>query len=196
MSGSFTSTAGFTTLEFISNQNTRISEAVSGKTQRIKVGGQYWILTLKSPPMSKQNFMADYSFLIQQGGSYDSFTVVPPNIGSTQGTATDVSTVTQTYGAGSLSVRANGADGTLKKGDLIKFSNHNKVYMLTADVDMDASSEDTIAFYPALNVTVNNTTTIIYNDVPITVFIDSTQQKFSTQTDGYYRYDITLREEI
>lgn len=196
MSGVFPSTAGFTTLELVSNQNTRITEAVSGKTQRMKVGGQYFILTLKSPPMTKQDFMANYSFLIQQGGSYDSFTIVPPDIGSTQGTAAGVSTVTTDFAAGVVSIRANGASGTLKKGDLIKFSNHNKVYMITADVNMDASSEDTIAFYPPLTVNVNNTTTITYNNVPLTVFIDSNQQKFTTQADGYYRYEITLREEI
>lgn len=196
MSGVFPISAGFTTLEFISNQNTRITEAVSGKTQRMKVGGQYWILTLKSPLMTKSDFMADYSFLLQQGGSYDSFTIVPPGMGSSEGTASGTSTVTETYAAGVTSVRANGASGTLKKGDLIKFSNHNKVYMLTADVNMDASSEDTIAFYPPLTVAVNNTTTIIYDNVPVTVFLDSNQQKFTTQADGYYRYEITLREEI
>ena len=195
MSGTFPTTY-FTTLDFKSNNNTRVTTSISGRTQRAAVAGQYFSLKLASTPLEQVDFKAIYAFIARQKGRLESFTIVPPNISSSSGTASGTSTVTQTYAAGVTSVRANGASGTLKKGDLIKFSNHNKVYMLTADVNMDASSEDTIAFYPPLTVAVNNTTTIIYDNVPVTVFLDSNQQKFTTQADGYYRYEITLREEI
>ena len=138
MAGTFP-TAGFTAMELQTNTRSRLTESVSGQTQRIKSGAQYWSFKLKSPPLSRSDFNAIYSFIIQQDGQVESFTVVPPVIASTTGTAAGTVTVADvntadpllSTSAGSSSVGVSGGTGTLKKGDLIKFSNHNKVYMLT-----------------------------------------------------------------
>ena len=195
MSGTFPTT-GFETLDFQSNVQSRVTVSVSGKAQRLKVGAQYWNFKLKSPAMSRADFMSVYSFIVKQDGQYGSFTVIPPVVASTRGTASGTVTVNATAAAGALTCNVAGGSGTLKKGDLIKFSNHDKVYMLTEDVNLDNSTVDTLTFYPNLVSSISNTTTITYNDVPLKVYLDTDQQKYITQADGTYRYEITLNEEI
>jgi hypothetical protein len=194
MSGTFPSTVGFETLDFQSNVQNRVTVAVSGKAQRIRVGAQYWSFKLKSPAMTRADFMTAYSFVVKQDGQYGSFTVVPPTIASTRGTASGTVTSTGSVAASALTAAVSGGTGTLKKGDLIKFSNHDKVYMITEDVASLASA--TLNFYPNLVTGITNTTTVTYNNVPLKVYLDSDQQKYITQADGTYKYEITLNEEI
>lgn len=205
MSGAFPISAGFQTLDFQSNTTTRVTVSVSGKTQRIRVGGQFWSFKLKSPAMTRADMMADYAFLVQQDGQFEAFTIVPPEISSTRGTATGtitVANVTSTspalsLAAGSTAVGVTGGSGTLKKGDLIKFSNHNKVYMITEDVDLDGSTVDRLPIYPALTTALTGGgQTVTYTAVPFTVYLDTDEQKFITQADGTYKYEIVVNEEI
>ena len=103
--------------------------------------------------------------------------------------------------AGSTSVGVvedSTANGTLKKGDMIKFSNHDKVYMITEDFTLsNDSSVQPLKFYPPLvESVVGGTTTITYNSVPFRVFFEKDQVGYTFQTDGYYRYEISVREEL
>ena len=191
----FTPAKGFRTLDFQTNTNTRITTSVSGITHRIKTGNQFWSFKLQSTAMNKADMMADYSFIVQQNGMYGSFTIVPSEIGSTRGTATGTLTNDATVAAGQSAAQTDGGSGTLKKGDLIKFSNHDKVYMLTADVTISGTN-DAISFYPPLTTGITSSTTITYSAVPIKVFQDKDQIKFITQADGTYKYELVLNEEI
>ena len=205
MSGTFPISAGFQTLDFQSNTNSRVTVSVSGKTQRIKTGAQFWSFKLKSPAMTREDMMADFAFIVQQDGQVESFTIVPPTISSTRGTASGTITVANvtsespsiSLASGSSAIGVTGGTGTLKKGDLIKFSNHDKVYMVTEDVDLDGSTVDQIQFYPPLTTALTGGgQTITYNDVPIKVYLGRDEQKFETQTDGTFRYEIIMNEEI
>jgi hypothetical protein len=196
MSGIFP-TAEFTTMEFRSNNNVKSTISVSGRTQRVKAGGQFWSFTLESPALTKTDFFSQYSFIVKQNGQAESFTIVPPEIASTKGTASGIFTITKNASAGSSRVSGDGALGTLLKGDLIKFSNHDKVYMLTENVNMDSSSEDFLHIFPSLITSVTaSTTTVTYNDVPFTVFFDGNELGFTTSADGTYKYRIACQEEI
>ena len=205
MSGTFPISAGFETLDFQSNTNSRVSVSVSGKTQRIKTGSQYWSFKLKSPAMTRANMMADFAFIVQQDGQVEAFSIVPPTISTTRGTASGTITVANTtsttpvisLASGSTAVGVTGGTGTLKTGDLIKFSNHDKVYMITADVDLDGSTVDRIPFYPPLTTALTGGgQTITYTNVPFKVYMDRDEQKFITQADGTYKYEIVMNEEI
>ena len=205
MSGTFPTT-GFTALDLQSNVVSRVSESVSGKTQRIKLGAQYWTFKLKSPPLSRADFNALYSFIVQQDGQYESFVVVPPVISSTTGTMSGTvtcsentnSTTGPAAGSKKIAVVDDGtASGTLKKGDLIKFSNHDKVYMVTEDFVLNQDSTlAELSFYPPLATDVTASTTIQYNLVPFTVFFDRDDQKYTLQADGFYRYELSVREDV
>jgi len=191
----FTASKGYKALDWQSNTNSRVTKAVSGKTQRIKTGSQHWSFKLQSPALSRADFMTDYSFVVQLDGQVTAFTIVPPEIGTTRGTATGTLTNDATVALGQSAAQTDGGSGTLKKGDLIKFSNHDKVYMLTADVTISGTN-DAISFYPPLTTGITSSTTITYSAVPLKVYQDKDQIKFVTQADGLYKYEITLNEEI
>ena len=205
MSGTFPLQAGFTTTNFTSQPQSRVTVSVSGKTQRIKTGPQFFSFKLKSPRMTRAQVDADFSFIAAQDGQVESFTIVPPVISSTKGTASGTLTVVNatssspvlSLAAGSKNVGISGGTGTLKKGDLIKFSNHDKVYMLTEDVNLDGSTVDQLSFYPPLTTALTGGgQTITYNSVPFKVYLNSDTATFSTSTDGLHQYEISVNEEI
>jgi len=196
MSGTL-STNYFESAEITSNTTTRTSMTIGNRMIRRQIGGQYWTLKLTSIKLDQDEMSQLYAFLIKQEGSYESFSFVPPIHGSTRGTSVSgTPLVLNTYAAGLTSIRANQGSGTLKTGDFIKFSNHDKVYMLTADVNQDASSEDTFQFFPPLATSIDNTTTIQYNNVPFKVMLTTDQSTFKTGTDGTYEIEFTVREDI
>ena len=205
MSGTFPLQTGFTTTNFSSQTTSRVSVSVSGKTQRIKTGAQFFSFKLKSPKMTRLQVDADFSFIAAQDGQVESFTIVPPVISSTKGTASGTVTVVNatslapvlSLAAGSKNIGISGGTGTLKKGDLIKFSNHDKVYMLTEDVNLDGSTVDQLSFYPPLTTALTGGgQTITYNSVPFKVYLNSDTATFSTSADGLHQYEISLNEDI
>ena len=205
MSGTFPLQAGFRTTNFSSQTTSRVTVSVSGKTQRIKTGQQFFTFKLKSPKMTRLQVDADFSFIAAQDGQVESFTIVPPVISSSKGTASGTVTVVNatssapvlSLAAGSKNVGVSGGSGTLKKGDLIKFSNHDKVYMLTADANLDGSTVDQLSFYPPLTTALTGGgQTITYNSVPFKVYLNSDTATFSTSTDGLHQYEISVNEEI
>tara|TARA_E500000318_G_scaffold17700_1_gene17962 strand:+ start:14018 stop:14635 length:618 start_codon:yes stop_codon:yes gene_type:complete len=205
MSGTFPLQAGFRTTNFSSQTTSRVTVSVSGKTQRIKTGQQFFTFKLKSPKMTRLQVDADFSFIAAQDGQVESFTIVPPVISSSKGTASGTVTVVNatssapvlSLAAGSKNVGVSGGSGTLKKGDLIKFSNHDKVYMLTEDANLDGSTVDQLSFYPPLTTALTGGgQTITYNSVPFKVYLNSDTATFSTSTDGLHQYEISVNEEI
>lgn len=201
MSGTFPTT-NFTTLNWNSNVTVRETTSVTGKVQRSKTGGQYWSFVLQSPPLDRSDFMSIYSFIVNQNGAFESFTVVPPVVGSTTGTASGTvsvvadSSVSPEYDnqKGSTKIPVSGGSGTLKKGDIIKFSNHEKVYMLIENANLDGSSVDVLNIFPPL--VVDATGTVTYNDVPVKVFFVENQHSYSVGPDLLYTYEIEVREDI
>ena len=191
----FTPNKGYKALDWQSNTRSRVTTAVSGKVQRIKTGAQHWSFKLQSPSMTRAEFMADYSFLVQLDGQVTSFTIISPEIGSARGTASGTLTNDATVAAGQSACQTDGGSGTLLKGDLIKFSNHDKVYMVTADKTISGTN-DAINFYPPLVTGITSSTTVTYDNVPVKVYMDKDEVKFITQTDGAFKYEIVLNEEI
>ncbi len=208
MAGSFP-TAGFTATELKSNTKSRLTESISGQTQRVKSGAQYFSLKMKSPPLNRTEFNSIYSFIIQQDGQVESFTIIPPEMSSTTGTMTGTVTsanvtsadpaMIQSAGSTAVGITDDGTpSGTLKKGDLIKFSNHDKVYMLVADLTLaNDSAVKQMQFYPPLVESIaGGSTTVQYNDVPFKVFFMTDELSYEVQNDGFYRYEISVREEL
>jgi hypothetical protein len=209
MSGTFPS-AGFTTLAYNNNVTVRQTESVTGKTQRSKTGGQFWSFTLQSPPLERTAFRELYSFIVQQDGSFESFTISPPVIGSTSGTASgeliisNISDAQKAAGSSEIKIGNRFASspmtGTLKKGDFIHIGDtgHDKVYMLTSDVTFDGSSSIAVGIYPPLVQTIDTSSavTVTYNSVPFKVHFAGDQQSFTLDQSGFYTYQIEVREAL
>ena len=196
MSGSL-STNYFEAVEITSITQTRISETLSNKSHKRSVGGQRWMLQLSSKNLTQAEMSELYAFLVRQNGPFGHFTIVPPKHGSTRSTnATGAPTVTTDYAAGVTSIRAQGGGGSLLSGDFIKFSNHDKVYMLTADVNLDGSTVDTLPIFPTLRTATTSSTTVQYNSVPFKVFLTADTQGFKVGAPKFYSYELNVREEL
>ncbi len=205
MSGTFP-TAGFTALGFRNNVTVRQTESVTGKTQRAKTGGQYWSLTLQSPPLERSAFQELYSFIVLQDGSFESFTLAPPVIGSTSGTASGeliisgASTAQKAAGTSEIKIGnrfdSSPMTGTLKKGDFIHIEDQDKIHMLTSDVTFDGSSTIAVGIYPPLLEATDNGKTVTFNSVPFKVHFVGDQQSFTIDQSGFYTYQIEVRESI
>jgi hypothetical protein len=200
MSGTFP-TANFTTMNWQSNNNIVTTETLTNKIYSKDLGGHYWSMTLKSVPLVRADFDSIWAFLIQQKGTFDTFTIKPPQINSTKGTFSNASatalpvTSTAAVGTTTIGVTPSGS-GTLKAGDLIKFDNHDKVYTLTADVTLSSTIATTIDIFPALNTALTLSENTITEDVTMKVRLQNDVQEFKTNVDNVYEYEIDVRESL
>jgi hypothetical protein len=162
------------------------------KRQARSRGGQRWLIEANYPAMTRSTFAPLWAFANAQQGQYNTFTFIPPIYGDTSGTATGTLLVNNAsgYSAGDSSITCDGLTGTLKAGDFIKFTGHDKVYTLTAD------GSTTIAIEPALLSAVADNETVTYNDVPFTMAFADDSQEMSVSTDQMIGFSIKLVEVV
>jgi hypothetical protein len=75
-------------------------------------------------------------------------------------------------------------NGQLLAGDFIRFTNHSKVYQITADVNSNVSGQLTLPIFPQLRANVPLGTQAIINDVPFTVRQVRDAQEFESAVSG------------
>jgi len=160
------------------------------KRQARSRGGQRWLIEAGYPAMTRATFAPLWAFVNAQQGQYNTFTFIPPIYGDTSGTATGTLLSNGTASAGDSSITCDGLTGTLKAGDFIKFTGHDKVYTLTAD------GSTTIAIEPALLSAVADNETVTYNDVPFTMAFADDSQEMSVGTDQMIGFSIKLVEVV
>lgn len=200
MSGTFP-TANFKSMNWQSNNNIVTTETLTNKIFSKDIGGHYWSLTLKSTALTRDDFDPIWTFLVQQKGSFDTFTLVPPDIGSTKGTFNNSSgnnlpvATAASVGATSVFITPSGS-GTLKSGDLIKFNNHDKVYILTGNATLSNSVTAELGIFPALNVALTGSHRMITEDVPIKVRLNNDVQTYSTGINNVFEYEVDVRESL
>ena len=93
---------------------------------------------------------------------------------------------------GATSVNVDGFSGVLKAGDMVKFSNHSKVYMITAD----RSGAGALAIQPALRVALTNDLVITYDNVPFTVRLNNDVQSYSLESASLLDYEVDFIEAV
>jgi hypothetical protein len=180
----------FNAINLSSNTPSLYSEAVNGRMQSRKIGGQKWSFTASYATMTRLEFNPVFAFTVAQNGRHGIFTVVPSEISNTSGTASGTVT-TSAASAGVTSVTIAGLTGDLKAGDVVKFSGHDKVYMLTGD----RSGDGDIDFTPALINSVG-AETLIYNSVPFTVRLDNDVQSYKVSSGMFYKYEVDFIEAL
>ena len=136
-----------------SNQSTVVTTSISGRTQVRSFGGQFWSGQIELPPLTESELRAIYGFIIKQRGAYNTFTIAPYNLQRVSGTQSASESIATGNSVGGRSVTTTGSN-EFGIGDMIKFSNHSKAYMVT-DV-----SGTTLTFEPGLVAVVDNTHTI------------------------------------
>lgn len=192
MSGTYPTSPEFQAIGLQSKHRNVYSETVSGRIQARSIGKQQWIMTAKYNPMTREEFAPVYAFVVSQAGRLGTFTIVPPVVGSTSGTASGSVTASSNVTAGNKTVGITGLTGNLKAGDFIKFSGHTKVYMLTAD----RSGAGNISIEPALVQDVASGDSVTYNSVPFTMRLSNDVQEYDLSANEYYEYEIDMIEAI
>lgn len=100
------------------------------------------------------DFAPLWGFLLAQKGRAESFTyTLPVSIAPARGTWSGTPVIdggSQTGDSIDLDGFTLSDTGVAKAGDLIRFANHAKVYIVTADADADGAGAATVAIQPAL----------------------------------------------
>ena len=192
MSGTYPTTPVFNSVDFGSENFNLASQTISGRMQVRNIGGQRFKFSAAYPPLSRTEFAPVKAFIMAQRGMAETFTIVLPEVSIKSGTATGTLSATANAAIGATSVTVSGISGTLKAGDMMKFANHAKVYMIAADL----TGSGTLTFYPGLVSAVVNSEQIVYTNVPFTVRLGNDIQEFAISTDLYYRYEVDMIEAI
>lgn len=176
----------FATVEITSRHANIRSETRSGRTQVRSIGSQRWALRGRYNDLKREEFAPVFAFVMTQKGGVEDFTIVPPVISDTRGTASGTVRSTAAHSAGDNTVSIDGLTGSLKAGDFIKFASHDKVYMVT----VDRSGSGTLTIQPALVEAIPNNDAVTYNDVPFKVRLENDVQEWSLS--GFDRYSFEL----
>jgi len=199
MSGAFPiSTAKFESLGIKSIQNTIISKTVSGKKLARQIDGQRWGFTARVITAKRSDVYGDLmAFIVKQRSGKENFTIIPPEVEDARGTASGIPHGTASAGDTSITLGGTGT-GTLKAGDMIKFANHSKVYMVVAD--QSDISTGTLTIEPPLTTAVSSSD-ITYDNVAFTVHLTNDVQEFGVagaDKDGnaLYQFEFDVEEAL
>jgi hypothetical protein len=200
MAGTLPTSPAFRSVTIKSNNPNITTISTSGRRQVKTQQAQFWSFTANYPPMKRSDWAPIAAFIMQQRGAYESWTVLLQDYSNTQGNlTTETVTTTNTESIGSTQIELTSGSLTqtdaLKAGDFVKFNNHNKVYMVTGDVDFSSGSA-TMNIEPGLLVSVNSATGIDYNDVEWTVFLTNDVQEFNTGLANVVEYELEFREAL
>tara|TARA_A100000171_G_scaffold49897_1_gene59971 strand:- start:493 stop:1098 length:606 start_codon:yes stop_codon:yes gene_type:complete len=200
MSGQFPTSPNFRSLNFKDNRPTLLNQTLSGKKQVRQIGSQYFSFTVQMPPLQQEKSQEVFAFLQKQKGSFEDFTIVAPldNLGAGK-SETDIQVV-GAHTSGDASIALDGftasQTGSLKAGDLIKFANHSKVYMVQSDINSDSGGALTVLISPNLVASLADNEAVTVNKPSFTVYLENNEIMYSTDASGFYSISFDVREVI
>jgi hypothetical protein len=187
----------FSTIELTSNTPTLISKSLSGLEQRAQVAGQFFSFVANFQSITEDERRQIMGFLMSKQGPYNSFTIaLPEPIKDSTGVYSGTITATSgTAGSASFTASVSGANNSLilKSGDLIKFSNHNKVYMCTSNAISNGSGVLTINLFPSLRSNVSGLV-VTHKNLEISVRLGSDTFGFSMAQEFFSSFDLDFVE--
>ena len=207
--GNFPTSPGFQAVKFDMNNTVKQTTTASGRTIRSTTATTLWSGTLQFPPMTLAEFLPIKGFLARCRGPLNEFDVTIPTVSqSSKGYANDSTvgmTVTTNTGAGATSIPVQTLlnDTTiLNPGDVIRFNNHSKVYMVTDSegVTTNGTGGATINFEPALVTDVYALDSagdyVQMAEVPFRMILTNEVQEMTYRTDGLIQYELDVIEVI
>ena len=200
MSGQFPTSPNFRSLNFKDNRPTLLNQTLSGRKTARQIGSQYFSFTVQMPPLQQEKSQEIFAFLQKQKGSIGDFTIVAPldNLGAGKA-ETDIQVV-GAHTSGDASIVLDGftasQTGALKAGDIIKFANHSKVYMVQSDIDSDGTGALTVLISPNLVASLADNEAVTVNKPSFTVYLENNEIMYSTDASGFYSISFDVREVI
>lgn len=122
---------GIKSITLVSNQPTVTTQTLSGRTQVRSFGGQFYSGTITFPALNRADTRKVYGFLLSKRGSLTQFTIAPHPFTQVTGSQSASEGLASGASVGARSVTTTGSN-EFAAGDLIKFSNHTKAYMVTS----------------------------------------------------------------
>lgn len=206
--GYFPTSPGFSAINFKQNNAVKKTVTASGRTIRATNSTTLWSGVLAYPPMTLAEFLPIQAFLARCQGGLNEFDVIMPTISqnSLGLTSLDVANKT-TRAAGNTAINITSSFASqkiLNPGDVIRFPNHSKVYMVIDDngVTTDGAGEAVINIEPALITEVPAATddsagsTIITDQVPFRMILNNDVQEMGYRVDGLVGYELDVTEVI
>lgn len=199
--GNYPSTPGFSAANFKQLTITKKTETASGRVIRSSNATTRWTGTLTYPVMSLAEFRPVQAFIAQTQGSLNEFDVIIPIVSESQSVNADslAATVDGAHSAGdtTIDIDTNVLSGNaLKAGDVVRFANHTKVYMVTTDINTDGAGNAILNIQPALIEDLGDAESITTTDVPFRMILSNDLQEFNYRTDGLVAYEIDVEETI
>lgn len=204
MSGTFP-TGNVRAVNFKDNAPNLVTTSLSGRRQTKSQGQQFFSFTIQTPPLKTADLKPILGFISKQRGQFESFQIQLPNLSTPAGSITsNTLAVNGAHSAGDKTIAVDGgtasASGYLKAGDFIRFidtstaANNVKVYMVTADLDLDGGGAGTLNIEPGLIDGVNNNSTVETNGVQFTVFLERGAQEYQMGVQGLTQMEFDVRE--
>lgn len=192
MSGTYPSSPGFTAVGFKIKTYSLKSESISGRIQVRNIGSSKFEFSASYPPMTASEFNPVLAFVTAQEGMKETFQITLPQISYKTGNASGAVRVNTgtALAVGTGLIPVDGLTGTLKAGDMIKFSGHSKVYMVKSDLTGNGNLDIT----PTLQAEVVDDAVVTYDAVPFTVRLSNSVQEFSVDVSGHRSYEVDFIE--
>ena len=188
MSGAFPETQSAASIQITSLSPTLTSIAQSLGRQSRGRGAQAWMMEVSYPPLSRADFSAIWSFIVNQGGGAGVFTFKPDGYKDARGTVTSCTSAVEAVGATAITVTMS---GSLLQGDYIKFASHDKVYVVTDDL----SGSGELSIFPAL-IAATTAAAVTFDDVPFAVSLTSDEQQFSRGPADLHEFSMNIIEAV
>lgn len=170
-----------------SNQPIYETDTVSLSKQRASQGAQRWELTFTTATSDATE--ADMLVGMITGLATTSTMVMPQIPSAAKGNTAGVSLVISAGVAAGLSEVTIVSDGIIKKGSFIKFSNHDKIYMVTADVAASTTPANTVltgSIDPTASVSVVGVGTLFTDEITVgdEILVSGETRTVATITDN------------
>lgn len=202
LSGNFPIGPGFTSANFKQSNITKKTQTASGRIIRETNATTLWNVLVATPPLTQAEARPIQAYIARCRGGINEFDIILPQVSYSVANPvyhTETLTCANTS-AGSTAVDFTSAltevSTVIKAGDVVKFSNHTKVYMATTDVNTDASGNGTLNIEPALLEDVTTSHTIVHDEVPFRMILDLDTQEYVYTVDGHVAFEIEMRETI
>ena len=203
--GFFPTSPGFQAINFKMNSQTRKTATASGRISRATNSTTIFSSVLRYPSMSLSEFLPVQAFLSRCQGGLNEFDVVMPTISQNSLGISDVNAVVSSSKAAGVTqvsiTSSKNSTKILNPGDVIRFPNHTKVYMVTDDagVTTDGGGAATINIEPALITAISADSALGYittDNVPFRMILNNDIQELGYRVDGLIDYELDVTEVI
>jgi hypothetical protein len=211
---------GYASVQVTSQFQTSMDKTNSGILVARSKAAHSFDVEIKYNPMTEEEFMPVYSFLLEKEGMLKPFFVPLPQYDNPQDStlagqnpqitftvATAASAgATQVTVAGNNSYASNNTYGQLRPGDIITFSdssdsNHLKAYKIVrVETDTDylgsapTSAQLRLTLSPGLRKDVSTSATLVYKNPKIKVISKKDAIQYSLDTNNLYSFSLSLEE--